>query len=477
MLVLAGFALRLPLFDRFPFREDEAIYSYWALHGWYEDPLFLQVWPDKPPIFIWLLSVAFQLWGVTPAAARFVSIVASALSIPIVAATARRWWGDSAGLIAAAFLAFNPFAISFAPTAYTDSTLLLMGALAVCCVAYRRFFFAGLWLALAIMTKQQGLLLAPLVVAVAWPDFRRRGSSSSPQDRVTNGQATTQKIRPVFTALIQFLAGMLLIVAPILCWDSLRWSVAPSPWDLGSQNIGGIGLAEPQAWLPRLFDWSPLASYLLGSPLVWILWSLLVAGAVFAALLSPRKGIPLRVQLLGGWLVCFALLHIVATVPIWDRYLLPLVLPLALIAGWAGSQWVENLRTDPASQTTAGLAIGRDLGGLWSRRLATVIMAGILVLVAFPITLRAASGQLPVGADHGAYVGLDEALDRVRDQADYRDNRLPSDPRLAESILSLYAGARGQDRIALVSKCSLSGRQRAQNAPPTKATGGSQLVA
>ena len=66
-LTLAAFALRLILFDRFPFREDEAAYAYWALHGWLQDPLFLEVWPDKPPIFLWLLGSAFHLFGVSEA--------------------------------------------------------------------------------------------------------------------------------------------------------------------------------------------------------------------------------------------------------------------------------------------------------------------------------------------------------------------------------------------------------------------------
>jgi hypothetical protein len=74
--VLAGFVLRLLLLDRFPLREDEAIYAYWARYGREVDWRFLQVWPDKPPLFIAALALAFETWGASPAAARFVNIAA-----------------------------------------------------------------------------------------------------------------------------------------------------------------------------------------------------------------------------------------------------------------------------------------------------------------------------------------------------------------------------------------------------------------
>ena len=169
LITLAGFALRLPLLMRFPLREDEAIYGYWALHAWYVDPLFLHVWPDKPPVFLWLLSAALQLWGHGPetagAAARWINIMAGTLTIPVLAACARRWWGQGAAVVVALMVALNPFAISFAPTAFTDPLLVLAGSLALALIVRRRWFWSGFWLGIAIMTKQQGLLFAPLVVA------------------------------------------------------------------------------------------------------------------------------------------------------------------------------------------------------------------------------------------------------------------------------------------------------------------------
>ncbi len=192
---------------RFPLREDEAIYGYWALHAWYVDPLFLHVWPDKPPIFLWLLSAALQLWGHGPetagAAARWVNILAGTLTIPVLAACARRWWGMRAALVTALLAALSPFAISFAPTAFTDPLLVLAGSLALTLAVRRRWFWSGFWLGVAIMTKQQGLLFVPLVAACGL--YARPRACRQPA----------------------LAGGLAAVVLPILYWDSLRWAVAP----------------------------------------------------------------------------------------------------------------------------------------------------------------------------------------------------------------------------------------------------------
>ena len=232
VLTLAGFALRLPLLDRFPLREDEAIYSFWALHGWHVDPLFLTVWPDKPPIFLWLLALAYQAWGTVPAAARVLNIALSTATIPILASIARYWWSDGGGVLAAVVIAFNPFAISFASTAYTDTLLVLAGSLALCMAVRHRFFWAGVWLGIAIMTKQQGLFFVPLVMVAGWLSWTKEPHPAAGRTQF-------------FVPALGFLLGLVLVILPILSWDSLRWAVAPSPWDLGARNVGTLTLVSP----------------------------------------------------------------------------------------------------------------------------------------------------------------------------------------------------------------------------------------
>ena len=397
-ITLAGFALRLPLLMRFPLREDEAIYGYWALHAWYIDPLFLHVWPDKPPIFLWLLSAALQLWGHGPqtagAAARWVNILAGTLTIPLLAACARRWWGVSAALAAALLTALSPFAISFAPTAFTDPLLVLAGSLALTLAARRRWFWSGFWLGAAVMTKQQGLLIVPLVAACGL------------------------YARPKVAGGLRWLAGSAAVVLPVLYWDSLRWAVAPSPWDLGVTNVGGVAPLAPSAWIGRAESWLGLVWYLLASPWAWgAYFTLLLAATAIAwrQRESRRNWVPALILLV--WSAGFLLLHAGSSVQVWDRYMLPLTMPVALLGGWGVAQ-VGSAMT--GCTNAAGRIEGRGTrsGGESFARTATfgppdlAPLLAILLLLGVP-AVTAAQGELPIGGDHGAYAGLNEALAAV----------------------------------------------------------------
>lgn len=392
LITLVGFAARLYLLDRYPLREDEAIYGFWALHGWHQDPFFLHVWPDKPPILIWLLTLAFQTWGVSPASARFLNGALSTLTIPVLAATARRWWGDGASVAAALVTCLAPFAIAFAPTAFTDPLLVLAGCLSLALMARRRFVGSGVFLGVAIMTKQQGLLFVPLVAASALLDWRPSHGMPTPSHFAFR--------------LFSFLAGVAVVVAPIFYWDSLRWSVAPSPWDLGARNVGAVAVTGLVQWGPRLRDWLALAWYLLASNLAWLAG----AGAVVVAtVLAARRRAPFRswgaALLLAVWAAGFLGLHVVTSVQVWDRYLLPLVAPLALVAAWAVAelQGKATQGRDPRRRFLPG----------------AVLLAVLLVLA--PPALLAAQGRLPVGGDHGAYSGLDAAFAYVTQASQEHD--------------------------------------------------------
>ncbi|MCL4859473.1 MAG: glycosyltransferase family 39 protein [Caldilineaceae bacterium] len=381
-LILLGFALRLPLLDRFPFREDEAIYSVWALHALREDPLFLRVWPDKPPLFLWLLAGAFEMFGASQAAARIPNILVSVLTIPLVAVIARRLWGRRAALAAAVAMALNPFAISFAPTAFTDPLLVFAGACALWSAGNRRGLWAGVWLGVAIMTKQQGLFYAPLIVATLFAQSIAPTSAG----RVAR-----------FGALGRFGVGLLFVTAPIVYWDSLRWQVAPSPWDLGVRNYGALALLPPDAWMERLQSWTELAWHLTASWPLWLALLVGVAASLFQLVAlggSPAEHRSLHsptirshVLLLALWAAAFFAVHVITTVQVWDRYLLPLAPMVALGAGWLAAGWL------------AGGAAPQF--GIW------LLVAALLLL---PPAATAAQGGLPIGGDHGDYRGLTEAF-------------------------------------------------------------------
>lgn len=434
----AGFALALRLLDHFALREDEAIYSYWALHLWHIDPYFLTVWPDKPPLFLWLLAGALHLWGASQASGRLLNIMVTLLTALVVGATARRLWGRQSGLVATALYLFNPFALSFAPTVYTDPLLVLTGQLAFFCAITGRRLGAGLWLAAAIMTKQQGVLYLPLIVPALWLQ-----------------PAAQEKTTLSITMWLRFLLGILLVTAPIVYWDSSRWTVAPSPWDLSVRNYGGLELAALEQWLPRAYEWAKLLWYLTAS---WPVW-LLLAGVITVAFQIRRPDGTLEFRrddyhssssklkcpygtntqdalaapssAMMCWLVlwcgAFLGLHITTTVQIWDRYLLPLAPPLCLFAAWAITKVCRcglqphGLREHmcawkrlPSRRTTAptSFATGWKVQADW-----WLAVGGVGLLCLLPPALTAARGGLPIGGDHGAYDGLTTVITRLQQKA------------------------------------------------------------
>ena len=120
------------------------------------------------------------------------------------------------------------------------------------------------------MTKQQGVLFVPLVIVAGLLDRQLPARAPSKPARL---------LVPWF----YFLAGFPLVVVPILYWDSLRWAVAPSPWDLGARNVGAVTLTNPAQWGERLRAWFDQAWYLQASYLAWLaVGGIVIAGLVVA---------------------------------------------------------------------------------------------------------------------------------------------------------------------------------------------------
>jgi hypothetical protein len=99
----------------------------------------------------------------------------------------------------------------------------------------------------------------------------------------------------------------------------------------------------------------------------------------------------LTAAFIGGYL----LLHFVLTFQPWDRYLLPLVPFVSILAAQGGIAAVADIRT-----------------ARWLRAAA----AGVMILLLVYPTWLGAMGRLPVGSDHGAYAGIERVAALVRAQ-------------------------------------------------------------
>ncbi len=347
--MVAAVLRALPLLANYPLHHDEALYGFWArliLSG--RDPLLLTAWVDKPPLVIYALAGSLKLLGVSELALRLPGMVVSLATLVCTYGLAARIYERRTALIAAVLLAGSPFAILFAPTAFTDPWLTLWLVAAAWAVLAGRSFLVGIALGLAVASKQQGILGVPLIVALLLTTGSSHTSVCPPQVSFFIIHFSPFILRRVFVSLL----GFALIFASVTYWDSLRWATRPSFWDRSLTTYGGLMLAAPTLWLERAAGWVEQTGYLFGLPVLTMLMLglALVAGvrdwrtrnAAGGALDESRdKGrafsrIPPSALIL-AYLAGYADLHFFVTFQPWDRYLLPL-LPFICVLAARGIQ-------------------------------------------------------------------------------------------------------------------------------------------
>ncbi len=346
------------------FHADEALFAGWArLIAVWRDPLLATQAVDKPPLLFYLQALFYPLLGPQETAARLPSFIASLCLIPLTAQLARRLTGDRlAALIAALLVALAPLAIQFSATAFSDPALVfwLMAALyaasAPAGARPRASLAAGLLFGLALATKYQAILFAPLIIGLMALSGRRRADYR------------------------RALAGLGLVLLALLLWQAARpaaGGLAALQW----ANIGGLRLARSWELWPRLGDAARLGWLALGWPLAGA--AALAAGSLLLSRRARRQARPAE-ALMVLFVLGYLLLHWLWSAPVWDRYLLP-ILPLAAIL------------------------IGRGLSLLWGvagqspgRRPALGVALALLLAAQFVAGGAARQGRFPLGGQPGA---------------------------------------------------------------------------
>jgi hypothetical protein len=250
---------------------------------------------DYPTLVPYLIA-PFQAWEDAPSflAGRIVVVV---LGVAAVAATwwlGRRAYGEVAGIVAAAIAAVETVLVSYSRAAVTDAGLTLGVACSLAFGVGGQLELAGLAAGLATSAKQAGVfLLVPLVVA-GWRRWRRLALSIA------------------IAAAAFFATSPYFLVHPGEAWsDSSRVQrLARDGW-LGFEHDH----SAPVAFAIRL--WDGMGPVLL----------IAIAGLVLA--LVARR----RVDLILASFVLVYFLDLVTLRAHFDRYTLPLVPPLAALAG------------------------------------------------------------------------------------------------------------------------------------------------
>ncbi len=389
LALLAAALLRsLPLLDN-RFHPDEALYAYFArLIASGRDPLLSSVVVDKPPLSIYLNSLSLLVFGGNEFAARLPNFYASLVGVALSYALARRLYDSPTAQAAAWVCALSPFAILFSITVFIDPLV-------------TAFVLWGLWtaarpgptavtrwnalaFALAFATKQTALIFLPLALGLR---LLSAPPTASPRQALRHLAADA---RPRLIALL--LAALI-----IFGWDFLRRAPIGF-WEQGYADNWPGRLVRANEVLPRARAWLDWLRYFTGSSTLNLLLLLGLPSLLASAIRRPSRA-SLADLLLAGYLLFYLAAYWLLAFNVWDRYLLP-ILPLFAIL-FARIAW---LMADGLWRITDGL--WRIADRLW--HIANLLPLLLSLFLIYPAIVAARSGY-PVGGDHGAYEGIDNA--------------------------------------------------------------------
>ncbi len=394
-LLAATLFRALPLLEN-RFHPDEALYaSFGRLIASGHNPMLAGVLVDKPPLSFYLSAVSLWVFGQTEFAARLAPFYAGVVSVALLFALARCLYGSRVAHLAEWSLALSPFAILFSITVFIDPLLVALGLWGVVMfarwgaagrgwAASRRLEWAGAAaFAVAFAVKQTALLFAPLALLLMLP-------------------ALPEAPGPAWRRLLRaglFIAGGLAISAVLVfAWDAARHAPIGF-WQQGyADNIPGRFIRADEV-TPRALAWLDWLHYFTASDPLNLALALGTPALLLAAARRPTRA-GLADFALAGFLALYLAAYWLLAFNVWDRYLLPVVPLLALLLG----------RTVAAASRGMTRVGGPAIIRRWAPRLLPVLLVGLLL----PPAVTAARSGYPVGGDHGAYDGLDDAARFIR---------------------------------------------------------------
>ncbi|MBN1994000.1 MAG: glycosyltransferase family 39 protein [Anaerolineae bacterium] len=418
-MLVAGL-LPLNLLATRPFHHDEALYATWALEitsG--ENPFLAQTPIDKPPLFLYTVAGTLWLFGNTETSARLPSLLFTVLTVGLTFWLGHKLYGNYVGGLAAWLVALSPFTILFAPTAFTDPMLVMLVLAACLAAVYVQSLLAGMFLGLAIVTKQQGVFYAPLVVMVLllrvkYQGARGKGQGARVKRQVSGGKS--QIIRKTQYAIRNFFIAAILVLALVFLWDFNR-DQSPGFWQLSLINYGGLNTGS-QNFGARWAGFIELLTYATAAPvlntifltglpllLIWNTYHIINKKQSLATNRPIYQPATLQVQtdwLFSFFSLIFILVHSWFSFQVWDRYLLGLIPFLALLLArilWLPWLILKEVWLDRRPRL---LSIVRPVLGL-----SLICLLGLSL--GRPVQ-DAVNGRYPLGSNSGALRGIDQLV-------------------------------------------------------------------
>lgn len=172
-LALYGtFSGLIPLLD-----PDEPVYGETAKEmlstgDWLSPRIYGEFWYDKPPLFYWLESISFTLFGISTASARLPSILMGALLSPYLYLSMRKLVGEKAALYGAFISASSLEIIVLARSSVTDATLTFTLTVALISFLRKEYIPAYIFCGLSLLAKGPIGFGFPALIVGLWMIFR-----------------------------------------------------------------------------------------------------------------------------------------------------------------------------------------------------------------------------------------------------------------------------------------------------------------
>lgn len=173
-LALYGtFSGLIPLLD-----PDEPVYGETAKEmlstgDWLSPRIYGEFWYDKPPLFYWLESISFTLFGVSTTSARLPSILMGALLSPYLYLSMRKLLGEKAALYGAFISASSLEIIVLARSSVTDATLTFTLTVALISFLRKEYIPAYIFCGLSLLAKGPIGFGFPALIVGLWMIFSR----------------------------------------------------------------------------------------------------------------------------------------------------------------------------------------------------------------------------------------------------------------------------------------------------------------
>jgi hypothetical protein len=195
-------------------------------------------------------------------------------------------------------------------------------------------------------------------------------------------------------------------MAVVLLWSAIRATggsgKAVGFWDQAVASYGGVRLIQSTELGERAHAWARLGGYLFGWESLGVLFLIGIVLLMYRDFRQNRRTARVLADIaLLTFALAYFLFHWLLAFPVWDRYMLPLVPVLGLLAGRMVATWSDTLASKGQLRTRFDRSV----------QVAAHLFVGIALLGS---SLAATGGRIPAGADHGAYEGLTRVIAFLR---------------------------------------------------------------